>query len=132
MTKDLEAIKGNLSLILASVDFFILNKAIHKNCQDVNVIVKMHHKKLQNLTKNEVLPFRNNEVITNLSNYCLSVNEASLLKNGLYFTISSANLSKTNILVSFENICNFLTLNLKDKEKAGEIVSQLSHSANSY
>ena len=37
---DLEVIKGNLSLILASVDFFILNKAIHKNCQDgVNAIV---------------------------------------------------------------------------------------------
>ena len=133
MTKGFEAIKGNLSLILTSVDFFILNKSIHKNCQDVlNVIVKMHHKKLQNLTKNEVLPFRNNEVITNLSNYCLSVSEASLLKNGLYFVIPPANLSKTNILVSFKNICNFLTLNLKDKEKAGEIVSQLSHLANSY
>ena len=133
MTKDLDAINGNLSLILTSVDFFILNKAIHKNCQDVvNVIVKTHHKKLQNLTKNEVLPFRNNEVITNLSNYRLSDNEASLLKNGLYFAIPPANLIKTNILVSFENICNFLTSNLKDKEKVGEIVSQLSHLVNSY
>ena len=118
MTKDLDAINDNLSLILTSVDFFILNKAIHKNCQDVvNVIVKTHHKKLQNLTKNEVLPFRNNEVITNLSNYRLSDNEASLLKNGLYFAIPPANLIKTNILVSFENICNCLTSNLKDKEK---------------
>ena len=133
MTKDLDAINGNLSLILTSVDFFILNKAIHKNCQDVvNVIVKTHHKKLQNLTKNEVLPFRNNEVITNLSNYRLSDNEASLLKNGLYFAIPPANLIKTNILVSFENICNCLTSNLKDKEKVGKIVSQLSHLANSY
>ena len=47
----------------------IRNRAIHKNCQDVaNAIVKTHHKILQNFTKNEVLPFRNNEVITNLSN----------------------------------------------------------------
>ena len=46
LTKDLEIIKGNLSLILTSVDFFILNKATHKNCQDVvNAIVKPHHKK---------------------------------------------------------------------------------------
>ena len=79
-----------------------------------------------------MLPFRNNEVITNLSNYRLSDNEASLLKNGLYFAIPPANLIKTNILVSFENICNCLTSNLKDKEKVGEIVSQLSHLANSY
>ena len=35
-------------------------------------------------------------------------------------------------IVSFENMCNFLTSSLKDKEKTGEIVSQLSHLANSY
>ena len=96
----------------------IRNKAIHKNCQDlVNAIVKTHHKILQNVTKNEVLPFRNNEVITNLSNYCLSDNEVSLVKNGLYFTIQPANLIKSNISVSFENMCNFLTSSLKNKEK---------------
>ena len=72
------------------------------------------------------------EVIANFSNYRLSDNEASLLKNGLHFAIPPANLIKTNILVSFENICNLLTSNLKDKEKIGEIVSQLSHLANSY
>ena len=128
LTNDLEVIKGNLNLILTSVDFFIWNKAIHKNCQDV-----VHRKdELQNLTKNEVLPFRNNEIITNLSNYRLSDNEASLLKNGLYFEILPANLIKTNVLVSFENMCNFLTSNMKDKEKTGEIISQLSHLANSY
>ena len=129
---DLEVIKGNLRLILASVDFFILNKAIHKNCQDgVNAIVKTNEK-LQNLTKNEVSPFRNNEVITDLSNYHLSDNEASLLKNGLYFAIPPANLIKTNILVSFENMCKFLTSNMKDQENTGEVVSQHSHLANSY
>ena len=79
-----------------------------------------------------MLPFRNNEVLTNLSNYSLSVNEASLLKNGLYYAIPPANLIKANILVSFENMCNFLTSNMKDKEKTGEIVSQLSYLANSY
>ena len=69
LTKDLAVIKSNLSLIFTSVDFFILNKTIHKNCQYiVNVIVKTHDKKLQNLTKNEMLPFRNNEVTTDLSN----------------------------------------------------------------
>ena len=121
--------KEHLKLTL--VDFFILNKAIHKNCQDVvNAIVKTHHKKLQNLTKNEVLPFRNNEVITNLSNYRLSNNEASLLKNGL-FAIPPANLIKTSILVSFENIVT-LTSNMKDQDKTGEIVSQLPHLENSY
>ena len=79
-----------------------------------------------------MLLFRNNEVTTNLSNYRLSDNEASLLKNGLCFALPPANLIKTNILVSFEKICNFLTSNLKDKERVGEIVSQLSHLANPY
>ena len=96
----------------------ISSKAIHKNCQDVvNAIVKTHHKILQNFTKNEVLPFRNNKVIASLSNYCLSDNEVSLVKNGLYFTISLANLIKTNISVSFKNMCNFLTLSLENKEE---------------
>ena len=50
LTKDLEVIKNNLSLMLISVDFFILNKAIHKICQDVvNVIVKTHHNKIPEL-----------------------------------------------------------------------------------
>ena len=86
-----------------------------------------HHKKLQNLNKNELLPFKNNEVIANLSNY-----EASLLKNVLYFAVQSVNLIKTNILASFENMCNFLTLNRKDKGKIGEIALPRSHLANSY
>ena len=52
LTKDLEVIKNNLSLMLISVDFFILNKAIHKICQDVvNVIVKTHHNKIPELYK---------------------------------------------------------------------------------
>ena len=50
-----------------------------------------------------------------------------LLKNGLYFAIPPANLIKVKILVSFENMCNFLTSNMKGKEKTGDIVSQLLH-----
>ena len=64
-----------------------------------------------------MLPFRNSEVIANLLNNHLSDNKASLLKNGLYFSIPLTNLIKTNILVPFENMRNFLTWNLKDKEK---------------
>ena len=127
MTKDLEVIKGNFSSILASVDLLILNKAILKNCQGaVHAIAKTHHKKLENVTKNELLPFRKNEAITNFSNYRVSDNETSLLKNGVFI----ANLIKTVIFVSFENLCNFLTSNMKDKEEKGEIVSQISHLAN--
>ena len=67
LAKDLKVVKGNLNLVFTSVDLFILNKAIHKICQNVvNAIVKTHHKKLQNLTKNEVLPSKNNEGITSL------------------------------------------------------------------
>ena len=64
-----------------------------------------------------MLPFRNSEVIANLLNNHLSDNKASLLKNGIYFSIPLTNLIKTNILVPFENMRNFLTWNLKDKEK---------------
>ena len=78
-----------------------------------------------------MLPFRNNKVITNLSNYGLWDNEESLLKNDLCFAIPLANLIRTNILVSFENMSNFLPSNMKDKEKRGDIVSQLSHLVNS-
>ena len=69
-------------MILASVDFFILNKTVQRNCQDVvNSIVKIHHKYLQKILKNEVLPFRNDKVITNLSKYCQSDNKVNLLKH---------------------------------------------------
>lgn len=90
-----------------------------------------HHKKLQNL-KNELLPFKNSEVIANLSNCRLLDNEASLLKNVLYFADPSVKLIKTNILESFENMCNFLTSNMRDKGKRGEIALPLSHLTNSY
>ena len=106
-------------MILASVDFFrlILNKTVQRNCQDVvNSIVKIHHKNLQKILKNEVLPFRNDKVITNLSKYCQSDNKVNLLKNGLHFEIAPSNLIKTNILLSFDNMCNFLTSNMKDKK----------------
>ena len=45
-------------------------------------------------------------LLTDLSNYRLSDNEASLLKNVLNFVILPANLIKTNILGSFENVCS--------------------------
>ena len=79
-----------------------------------------------------MLPFGNNGSVTNSSNYRLSDNEVTLLKNGRYFQILQAKLNKTNILVSFENKCNVLTLNMKEKETTDGIVSQLSLLANSY
>ena len=79
-----------------------------------------------------MLPFGNNGGVTNSSNYRLSDNEVTLLKNGRYFEILQAKLNKTNILVSFENKCNVLTLNMKEKETTDGIVSQLSLLANSY
>lgn len=90
-----------------------------------------HHKKLQNL-KNELLLFKNNKVIANLSNYRLLDNEASLLKNVLYFAVPSVKLIKTNIVESFEHMCNFLTSSMRDKGKTGEIALPRSHLPNSY
>ena len=70
--------------MLTSVDFFILNKAIHKICQDVaNVIVKTHHKKIAELYKKWSVTVYEQRDCYNFSNYHLSDNEASLLKNGL-------------------------------------------------
>ena len=87
---------------------------------------------MQNLKQKEMLPFGNNGGVTNSSNYRLSDNEVTLLKNGRYFEILQAKLNKENILVSFENKCNVLTLNMKEKETTDGIVSQLSLLANSY
>ena len=50
----------------------------------------------------------------------------------MLFWNSSTKLTNTNILVSFDNMCNILTLQMKDKGTADGIVSQFLHLADWY
>ena len=64
--------------------------------------------KLANLTKSIVLPFKHEEVITNLSTYQLANKESDLRKYGLNCSLQPLNISKTDVLVTFGNSNKFL------------------------
>ena len=118
---------------LSGIDWFVIMKAIRKNVtKERNQIIKTHQKKLQNLTKNSALPFNSKETITNLSRYSLTTDETDILKYGLYYSIPPRNLSKTDVLVSYELIHRFMKEDLKLGNESGRLKADMSHLANSY
>ena len=72
------------------------NTKKHKNIQ----IAKTHEKKLSNLTHNKVLPFTPDDVITNLSSYKISHEEANILKYGLGNSTPPERLNRTDVFVN--------------------------------
>ena len=62
-----------------------------------------------------MLPFKAEEIITNLSSYTLTKNEAEILKFGLGYAIPPFKVNKTDVLVTFEKINRFLSTELVDK-----------------
>ena len=95
-------------------------------------IIKVHEKKLKNLSKNFTLPFTADEVITNLSNYQLSGTERDLLKYGLSYAIPPRLINKTDIFTTFEDLNRYLCTELKNTEDTGTLRAELSQLANSY
>ena len=76
--------------------------------------------------------FTANEIITNLMQYKLSQGEPDLIKAGLYFSLQSDKIRKSEIFTTFEKIhCSFLN-NLKSEETKSQIKAHLSYLANSY
>ena len=73
--------------VVTGIERLILEKSILMNVKKMRTsIIKAHEKKLKNLSKNFILKFTLEEVITNLSNYQLSDTKRDLLKYGLYRT----------------------------------------------
>ena len=70
--------------------------------------VAIHEKKLQNLTQNSVLPLTADEVIKNWSNYTLTDQEKSLLKNGLQVSLPPAKLLCSDVVTAFEMMNTYL------------------------
>ena len=91
-----------------------------------------HKNKLQNLTRNTILPFTSSGVITNLSKYHLSAEESSILKYGLSYAIPPKFISKTDIFTSFEMINIFLQSEVKSEELKAPLKAELAHLARTY
>ena len=81
---------------------------------------------------NKVLLFTPDDVITNLSSYKLSHEEANILKYGLGSSIPPERLSRTDVFVNFDLIHRYLTEKLKSRDDESSLRSNLSHLANSY
>ena len=99
------------------ITWFLLYKSIQRNAKkEGSNILKTHQKKLRNLTRNTMLPFELDDVVTNLSKYRLNVGEIDLLKNGLEFSIPPRFLKKTNVFCQFNMIAKFMTQELDDNQ----------------
>ena len=78
-------LKTDKNVVTGGIEGLILEKSVLMNVKKKRtLIIKAHEKKLKNLSKNFILPFTSEEVITNLSNYQLSDTKRDLLKYGLY------------------------------------------------
>ena len=66
----------------------MFHKSIDHNVKKgVKEFIKTHEKKLKNLTKNSVLPFPSDEVVTNLSSVILNADQLNVLKDRLAHSI---------------------------------------------
>ena len=95
-------------------------------------LCESHEKKLKNFSKNFILPFTSDEVITNLPNYQLSDMERDLLKYGLSYAIPSRSINKTDIFTTFQKLNWYLYTELKNTEDTETLGAQLSQLTNLY
>ena len=95
-------------------------------------LCEAHEKKLKNFSKNFILPFTSDEVITNLSNYQLSDTEGDLFKYGLSYAMPLRSINKTDIFTTFEKLNRCLCTELKNTEDTETLTAELSQLANSY
>ena len=110
-----------------------MSRTIYRNvARKKQKILDTHEKKLHNLTNTANLPFKSEEIITNLSSYTLSSEEEELLTTGLNQGIAPLKIRKTDIFYSFELLSRFFNTNLNDKKDDPHVRSTLSHVANSY
>ena len=88
VSKELSQSETFLSKQLSTIDFHIIKRSIISPKKKSLQKLQNTQKKLSSLMRNCRLPtFTSNEIITNLTQYELSQEEADLLKAGLYFFI---------------------------------------------
>ena len=115
--KQLKRHADKVKSLVTLFHFHILTKSISQNIRQLETsFVNTHKKKLQNLTRNAILPFTSSDVITNLSKYNLSAEESSILKYGHAYAIPPTFISKTKVFTSFEMINCFLQSEKKSEE----------------
>ena len=133
LDKELNNLKSEIRITINGIEWYLLIQAIQKNVKHRNIqIAEIHEKKLSNSTHNKVLPFTPDDVITNLSSYKISHEEANILKYGLGNSIPPERLSRTDVFVNFDLIDRYLTEELKSRDDERSLRSNLSHLANSY
>ena len=103
------------------ITWFLLYKSIERNI-----------KKLNNLTRNTMLPFQRYDVVANLSKNQLSKDEMGLLKTCLNFSIPLRFLKKTDVSCQFDMIAKFMTQELEDNQIATPLKNERSQMASSY
>ena len=103
------------------VTWFLLYKSIERNI-----------KKLNNLTRNTMLPFQRYDVVANLSKNQLSKDEMGLLETCLHFSIPLRFLKKTDVSCQFDMIAKFMTQELEDNQIATPLKNERSQMASSY
>ena len=133
LDKELNNLKSKIRNIINGIKWYLLIQAIQKTVKHRNIqIAKTYEKKLSNLTHNKVLPFTPDDVITNLSSYKISHEEANILKYGLGNSIPPERLSRTDVFVNFDLIHRYVTEELESRHDGSSLRSNLSHLANSY
>ena len=97
------------------------------------LIISTHKKKIKKkFMKNTKRPFTSGETIKNLSRYKLTEEKVEMLKYRLKHPIEPKHLLETVILETFEQIHRFLSLDLKDESKSGELKASISNITNLY
>ena len=131
--KNIRNIERTIKSKLNTIDWLIIRKLLLRNIKkSEQSYIKIHEKKLRNLTKNRSNPFTHEEVVKNLSTKNLSLEELNILKFGLNHSLPPLKLRKTDVFVSFEMIHRVLREDLKNDADKTTLKAQLSHLVNSY
>ena len=101
----MEKLTSTIKSALTSLDFYILKRTLsHNVCKAANRVIKTHQKKLENLTRNAVLPFTSDETVTNISSHHLTPEQLSILKFGLTYSIRPPKINTSDVHTCFELI----------------------------
>ena len=100
-----ERISNKLRNILNSMDFYLLQNALHSNIRkSTSKVIETHAKKLKGLTRFTTLPFKAEETVTNISSVKLTSEQLGILKNGLTHSICPPYINKSDVYTCFELI----------------------------
>ena len=133
LTADLQEITKNVKSVVTGILWLVLKKSTLTNVKKKKTsIIKVHEKKLKNLSKNFTLPFTSVDQWSNLSDYQLSDTKRDLLKYGLSYAIPPRSINKTDIFSTFEKLNRYLCTELKNTEDKKTLRAELLQLANSY